>query len=394
MNANIPSQQLGIRSAYTSTRYPPTKPDASAPDRYTQTSSDLADIAPPVRADLASLRTIVEQLHSRVVIQAPQHEFIVILSGGRAAHNKGPFISTQSTPLIDPCGQEVGTLEIQVNGQPYAQHTDGVLTSILAAAQLAVAERWFRFYHRRRCIIAARRVELDSAHCVLLALNSARRVVGLSRGTDGRIGYCAVPDDTPLTVSAFFGCGPRNFPASQRDQFIRLSANDGKEPWDAVMTPADVGLTERLDSEKIVLHTRPRLHLVDSYRHQTRPVRPISGLPPRVLRHVQARIDAELDADLTLTTLANWTGMSVSHFTRSFLVSVGVPPHLYIMRRRLVKAQAYLLNSDLPLSQIALATGFADQSHFSRRFHRETGMPPLRYRLLHRSPSDAQTPVT
>jgi AraC family transcriptional regulator len=55
-----------------------------------------------------------------------------------------------------------------------------------------------------------------------------------------------------------------------------------------------------------------------------------------------------------------------------------------VMRRRLLRAQELLASTELPLIDIALATGFADQSHFSRRFHQMTGVPPRAFRLQHR----------
>jgi hypothetical protein len=50
----------------------------------------------------------------------------------------------------------------------------------------------------------------------------------------------------------------------------------------------------------------------------------------------------------------------------------------------LLRAQELLASTELPLIDIALATGFADQSHFSRRFHQMTGVPPRAFRLQHR----------
>jgi AraC family transcriptional regulator len=55
-----------------------------------------------------------------------------------------------------------------------------------------------------------------------------------------------------------------------------------------------------------------------------------------------------------------------------------------VMRRRLLRAQELLASTELPLIDIALATGFADQSHFSRRFHQMMGVPPRAFRLQHR----------
>jgi transcriptional regulator GlxA family with amidase domain len=69
-------------------------------------------------------------------------------------------------------------------------------------------------------------------------------------------------------------------------------------------------------------------------------------------------------------------GLSRDHFARAFHQSVGMPPHSYLLRRRLDHVEQMLKETQLPLSQIALATGFSDQSHLARHFRRQTGMSP------------------
>ena len=74
----------------------------------------------------------------------------------------------------------------------------------------------------------------------------------------------------------------------------------------------------------------------------------------------------------------------MSHFARAFRDSVGLTPHSYIVRRRLLQAQELLAKTEQPLAEIALSTGFADQSHFTRRFHQFVGLPPRKFRAQHR----------
>jgi AraC family transcriptional regulator len=103
-----------------------------------------------------------------------------------------------------------------------------------------------------------------------------------------------------------------------------------------------------------------------------------------MLRSIEEYIDLHLEKELSVEGLASHLGISTSHFARSFRCSVGLAPHAYMMRRRLLRAQELLASTDLPLIDIALATGFADQSHFCRRFHQMTGMPPRTFRLQQR----------
>lgn len=68
--------------------------------------------------------------------------------------------------------------------------------------------------------------------------------------------------------------------------------------------------------------------------------------------------------------------LSEYHFARMFSTSFGLPPHRYVLQRRLLRARDLLLHSALPLGEIALACGFASASHFSNRFRQAFGAPP------------------
>jgi AraC family transcriptional regulator len=68
--------------------------------------------------------------------------------------------------------------------------------------------------------------------------------------------------------------------------------------------------------------------------------------------------------------------MSTSYFFRAFKGSFGVPPHAYIIQRRMERAELLLSGTDEPLGQIAIACGLADQAHFTRLFRRAAGVPP------------------
>ena len=104
------------------------------------------------------------------------------------------------------------------------------------------------------------------------------------------------------------------------------------------------------------------------------------GLPPRVLRRVREYIETNLESPLTLQELATTAGLSASHFARAFKQSEGVTPHQYLMNCRLRRAKWLLAGTDLPLSEIAIVTGFAEQSHFSRQFRKHVGVTPRSYR--------------
>ncbi len=104
------------------------------------------------------------------------------------------------------------------------------------------------------------------------------------------------------------------------------------------------------------------------------------GLTSRDLTRVVELMDDDLSADLTLAQLAGHIGFSVPHFCRAFRQSVGHPPHTFIVRRRIAQAQSQLRETDLPITDIALACGFSSSSHFSNTFKRIVGKTPLDYR--------------
>jgi transcriptional regulator GlxA family with amidase domain len=142
----------------------------------------------------------------------------------------------------------------------------------------------------------------------------------------------------------------------------------------------------------MLLHTRPHLDTFERLGHARPETGELPGLQPRMLRRIVEYIDAHLDSELSIAMLASNLGISRSRFSRSFRNSVGLTPHSYVMGRRLLRAQQLLARTDLHLVEIALTTGFADQSHFSRRFHQLMGLPPREFRAQHRGP--AVTSVT
>ena len=106
------------------------------------------------------------------------------------------------------------------------------------------------------------------------------------------------------------------------------------------------------------------------------------GLPPRVLRRLREHIDANIEQRISVEALAKLANLSVWYFVRAFKQSVGVTPHNYLIRRRVERTLELLSGTELSLSEIALAAGFADQGHCARRFRQHVGMSPREYRWL------------
>jgi transcriptional regulator GlxA family with amidase domain len=104
------------------------------------------------------------------------------------------------------------------------------------------------------------------------------------------------------------------------------------------------------------------------------------GLPPHALRRVRDYVEAHLEDNIGLEELAGMAGLSTSHFGRAFKQSEGVSPHRYLLQCRVRHASGLLAETELSLSEIAIASGFADQSHFCRQFGKLVATTPSAYR--------------
>lgn len=106
------------------------------------------------------------------------------------------------------------------------------------------------------------------------------------------------------------------------------------------------------------------------------------GLAPAALRRVTSYIEQHLARGVCLQELAAIAGLSSCHFARAFKQSTGLPPHRYLLDRRIARAMLLIGQSARPLAQIGLEVGFFDQSHFTRWFTRLAGNTPRAYRRL------------
>ena len=111
-----------------------------------------------------------------------------------------------------------------------------------------------------------------------------------------------------------------------------------------------------------------------------------SNSVPRWLCRVRDRLHDELGSTPTLQTLAALAGVHPAHLTRAFRRHFSRSIGEYLRDRRLEWAAGALAESDEPIADVATAAGFADQSHFTRRFRLRFGCTPARYRRSTRQP--------
>jgi AraC family transcriptional regulator len=105
-----------------------------------------------------------------------------------------------------------------------------------------------------------------------------------------------------------------------------------------------------------------------------------AAMPGRRLKAVLGYIEDNLGRDLGLGEIADVAGLSVSHFKTMFRKSLGLPPHQYLIRRRVERAAMQLRKGKMPIGQIALENGFCHQSHLALHTRRVLGLTPQELR--------------
>ncbi|MBS7590010.1 helix-turn-helix transcriptional regulator [Ancylobacter defluvii] len=124
---------------------------------------------------------------------------------------------------------------------------------------------------------------------------------------------------------------------------------------------------------------------IDFLRSTQRLGRKRPALAPWQLRRVTDYIEANCLKGIRLEELAELVGLSPSYFSHAFKATTGIPPHQWQTDMRLKRAQGLLLGTDMSLTEVAAATGFYDQAHFTRMFRQHLGATPAAWRRDRRS---------
>ena len=119
---------------------------------------------------------------------------------------------------------------------------------------------------------------------------------------------------------------------------------------------------------------------------------------PELLRRLlraKDRMDAASQEEWPVRRLARVSGVSEAHFARSFKEAFGLPPHRYLLTRRIERATALLRETKLPITEIAFQTGWGSLGTFGRTFRDITGDSPglIRAREQARAQDPRQVPA-
>ncbi len=184
---------------------------------------------------------------------------------------------------------------------------------------------------------------------------------------------CALEETFTREIASELGREPANHTAFHiRDRSIGALVDLMIDDFE---TPGSCALYSQTLANALAM----RLLLYGGSAEQT-PTSSVESLPPRILRRIRDRIEAELDAELSLASLAKESGYSRAHFLRMFRAATGLTPHQYVLERRLSTAQKLLRHSRLLLADIALKCGFSSQTHMNDVFRKRLGLTPLEYR--------------
>jgi AraC-like DNA-binding protein len=299
----------------------------------------------------------------------------VLVHAGQHFRSRHTQLSCAGAPIFDPYGRLVAVLDVsRVAGEQDQGLLPLVLDTVTVAAR-AIEERLFREDFHHVWTLAA--LPSDNRPALLLAIDEHQWIRGADRIARDVLGLddARLAGGVPLSTAFEFDCSIFR-QAGERDVPAQIRRTGGGGFWYALFTPP-LGKSRLVRSwAEAMVHSRPRITMLGQLP-VTEPFAPIrGGLPPVLTQRVCEYIEDHLDEKVGLEALAAIAGLSTHHFARAFHQSVGMPPHTYLLSRRLERAERMLRETQLPLSEIAAATGFSDQSHLARHFRRRTGMSP------------------
>lgn len=296
-------------------------------------------------------------------------------------------LSCAGAPIFDASGHLVAVLDSSSIEPELADQSHALALAATTTAARAIGERLFREHFRNAWIIAAARSE-ENGPAMLLAVDADRQVIGADRVARAMLNVDDRRLSQGLQLSALFEDAPSfalRHGSSGQDRVALLRDTRSHEPWQALVTAPEGPSKRWIRSGDVPVHSRPRIGALARSANSAASEEPIrGGLPPALARRIREYIESHIEENVSLEALASTARLSVHHFARAFKQTIGVPPHEYLLRQRVERAQKMLTQTDLPLSEIALSVGFSDHSHFARHFRRLMGMTPSAARWRHR----------
>jgi AraC-like DNA-binding protein len=286
-------------------------------------------------------------------------------------------LSCSGAPIFDSDGKLIAVLDVSSIDPQLSEHSHALTGGLTETFARAIEERCFRERFRGEWILSVGASDGEGPG-MLFAADRDQRIVGADRNARSLLARENRSLEDGVGLWALFKADPALFRHKDRGDIVsRLIVAGTGEIRPVLVTPPEMSSGAWPATAR--WHTRPRLVVIgDLPASPPPPAR--GGLPPGALRRVKEYIAANLDKSIDLPTLAGTAGFSVFHFARAFKQTEGVTPHVYLLEQRLQRARELLTGADLPLSEIARATGFSDQGHLARHFRQRVGMSPSMFR--------------
>jgi AraC-like DNA-binding protein len=300
----------------------------------------------------------------------------VVVHRGQHYRTRHIKLSCSAAPIFDADGKLLAVLDASSFNSEQSDRAHDLALAATKVSARAIEERFFRESFLHAWNIAAEPSD-DSGPALLLAVDKDERIIGADRAARSAFALDdkRLADGVPLSdlYDHESGLLCRN---DGQDMVAHLVEADGAREWRALITPPACGPGEWRFLANSAAHFRPRIGLLSNLAASDSASHTRGGLAPRVVHSIAEYIDSRLSENVSLDAMAEMAGLSVFHFARAFRQSFGIPPHGYLLSRRIERAHYLLRQTELSLSEIALATGFSDQSHLARCFRRLTGMTP------------------
>ena len=299
----------------------------------------------------------------------------------RAQHYRSRHIdlSCSGAPVFGTDGQLLAVLDVSAIDPERSEGAHALTGALTIASARAIEERYFREQYRRQWIVAIAPPKPHAA-TILLAVDNEQRIAAANRAARALL----LIDERVLQAGlSLWRVFERDRALLRRDMSTDMPAQvvlaGSDEAWPALVTPPETSSIAP-SLANLALHTRPRSDVLAGLRAVAPVPRSRGGLPPAALRRIREYIEAHLNDSIELAELSAIAGMSVFHFARQFKQTTGITPHHYLVRRRIERVKELLAGTELSLSEIAFATGFADQSHLARHFRQIAGVTPRYFR--------------
>ncbi len=291
-------------------------------------------------------------------------------------------LSCSGAPVFGVDGRLMAVLDVSAIDPELSEGAHALTGALTERSARAIEERFFREQFRQEWIVAVAPSERVTPG-MLLAVDGNQRIVGINRAARRSL----LLDDRRLQAGVgFWTIFEGDVDIFRRkdgaDVHTRLLLAGNEDRLHALVTPPDRAMGAA--SGPTNLHMRPRLDSIQTHLNAPPARRAHGGLSAGAMRRVREYMEAHLDERIDLSTLARAAGLSVHHFARQFRQSTGVTPHHYLTHKRVERAQEMLARTELPLSEIAHAAGFFDQSHLARHFRHTLGITPREFRRSQR----------